>query len=269
MKTKISLLTLLIALLMACKLPKNKVDSKNSSTSLKIENIKWILTSINGKTNLDVSTSEEIYFNLNTTKDRISGYTGCNTFMGSYTLGAQNGLSISQIASTRKMCAENSIPETVIINLFNKVHNFVIIDNKLTFKDVKNNSLASFRKTIVVGENTIREKYWRLKKLDGKAIKMATQQTREIYFTLKRDNTVIGFAGCNAIAGAYNLAEDSSITFFDMATTLKFCSDIVFNESDFLKMFQLANSYKIANDILYIHNAKNKPIAVFEAIYMQ
>jgi len=115
-------------------------------------------------------------------------------------------------------------------------------------------------------EETIVEKYWKLKTLAGTAVKMAPNQTKEIYFMLKLNETrVKGFSGCNSIMGSYKLSKGNRIEFSKMATTKMFCPNV--NEAEFLNIFDLADNYSIKDDVLYLNVGKRAPLAVFEAIY--
>jgi heat shock protein HslJ len=116
--------------------------------------------------------------------------------------------------------------------------------------------------------NSITEKYWKLKTLSGKEIKMDKNQKREIYFTLKTENNkVIGFAGCNNLNGQYSLEKGNRIKFSKMATTQMFCPNT--NEPAFLKALNLVDNYTIKEDILSLNIGKKAPLAVFEAVYLK
>lgn len=127
--------------------------------------------------------------------------------------------------------------------------------------------LAIFKK-VQKPTDGITEKYWKLKTLEGKEVKMAKNQEREVYFMLKNDdNRVTGFAGCNIIMGTYSLEDGNRIRFSQMATTLMACPDVDFNESEFLKIFELADNYRITGDKLELNVGRRAPLAVFEAVY--
>ena len=117
--------------------------------------------------------------------------------------------------------------------------------------------------------DTITEKYWKLKTLNGREVTMVENQTRETFFILKsEDNRLKGFAGCNTFGGTFILEKGNSIRFTNLLSTLMACTDVDVNETEFLKIFNLADSYTIKDDVLSLNIGKRAPLAVFEAVYM-
>lgn len=117
-------------------------------------------------------------------------------------------------------------------------------------------------------DQVITEKYWKLITLEGQDVTMAKNQERETFFMLKaEDNTVNGFAGCNNIMGEFLLEDGNRIRFTNMATTLMMCPDVDMNESDFMKVFELADNYTLYNDTLALNVGRRAPLARFVAVY--
>jgi len=276
MKTKTTIILLTALTVLSCNSGKktnsetSKADSEktHSVQEVSIENTKWTITTFEGKNMSDRDKNkQEIYFILDSETNRINGNSGCNTFMGTYTMEEGNRISFSKLASTRMMCPDAKINESEILNIFETADNFTISGNTLTLNKAKRAPLAEFKKAEKVNA-PITEKYWKLKTLEGKAVTMADNQEREIYFMLKTNkNRVTGFAGCNTISGEYALEKGNRIRFKNMATTLKICPDVSFNEAEFLKVFELAGNYTIKDDVLSLNVGKRAPLAVFEAVY--
>lgn len=269
-------LAIIALTIMSCNTGK-KSNSDNSETTTdstnevaSIENTKWVITTLEGK---DTSGWEKdgqaIYFTLNPEGNRVNGYSGCNTFMGTYKIDQGNRISFSQMASTRMACPADDINESEILSIFENADNFTVSDGKLSLNKAKRAPLAVFKKGAMdENSNPIVEKYWKLKTLEGQDIVMADNQEREIYFTLKsEDNRVTGFAGCNTISGEYTLEEGNRIRFKNMLTTLKACPEVDVNESEFLQIFELADNYTIVDDVLSLNVGRRAPLAVFEAVY--
>ncbi|WP_373943442.1 META domain-containing protein [Polaribacter sejongensis] len=111
------------------------------------------------------------------------------------------------------------------------------------------------------------EKHWQLKTLEGQEVAKADNLEREIFITLNTDtNSVTGFTGCNTISGEFILKEGNRIEFKKMLTTLKMCPDTAVNESELLKIFEIADNYTIKDNILSLNVGRRAPLAVFEAI---
>jgi len=270
MKIKITTLALIAISIMSCNSSKN--TNSTATESMKdgaIENKQWTLAVLEGIEVHKLNESDQdIHFTLNPKDNRVNGFSGCNTFMGTYTLEKGNRIKFSKMASTRRACPEADINESEVLNIFELADNFTLKDGKLMLNVAKRAPLAVFKKSDMKGE-PITEKYWKLKNLEGQDIKMADNQEREIYFTLKtNENRVTGFAGCNTFTGEYKLEKGNRIRFSKMATTLMMCPDVDVNESEFLKVFELADNYTINGDVLSLNVGRRAPLAVFEAIYM-
>lgn len=122
---------------------------------------------------------------------------------------------------------------------------------------------CSSTKTAVDG---IEGRTWKLKTLEGKEMSDLNLQ-KDVYFMLNsKENRVSGFAGCNSMMGGYTLQEGNRIRFTQMGSTKMACPDVTFSESDFLKVFELADNYTINNNELSLNVGRRAPLAVFEAV---
>lgn len=276
MNIKIATITFIALTVMSCNTGKgttsesseNNTEGANTNDVQSIENTKWIISTLEGQDMTDYQNTDQIiHFTLNSENNRVSGFSGCNTFMGTYKLEDGNRISFSQMGSTRMACPESEINEVQILSIFENADNFTISDGELALNKAKRAPLAVFKKG-EMNHPPVVEKYWKLKTLEGKDVKMADNQEREIFFTLKsQDNRVTGFTGCNSISGEYTLEKGNRIRFRQMATTMKMCPDVNVNESEFLKIFELADNYTINDDELRLNVGRRVALAVFEAVY--
>ncbi len=157
-----------------------------------------------------------------------------------------------------------------------KIADFVILDkNPLTsdpmeLKEIKVIETIKAGKTIysVNEKEGIVNKYWKLKTLEGKPVKMSANQDIKQYFILNQDGTMNGFTGCNQINGEYKLENGNRIRFKEnMAVTLKACPDKDLSELDFLEVFKLADNYTMDGNTLSLNVGRRTLLAIFEAVY--
>ncbi len=229
-----------------------------------IENVRWSLIefdvkpvpeSINGKVHLLLSKEDK----------KLTGSDGCNRLIGNYKISNKLQISFSDIASTRMLCNNQGWNEMEFNQTLETVNNFTISGDKLMLNTGKRAPLAVFAK---VKEDGITNKYWKLKKLEGKEIEMATNQERDQYFIIRDDATITGFTGCNQFSGNYTLEKEKlRIRFGNVLSTLRACPDVEVNESEFLKVFEMTDNYTINGDNLMLNIGRRAPLAEFEAIY--
>lgn len=244
----------------------NTMENPSTTSNTEITSSYWKLETLEGKA---VSTLQEnekdVGFTLNDKENRISGFAGCNNFFGTYKLEDGNRISFSSLGATKMACPSAAFNEQEFLDIFGLVDNYRITGDRLELNVGRRAPLAIFKR---VANEPIAEKYWKLKTLEGKDVKMAENQEKEIYFMLKTDeNRVTGFAGCNTILGSYTLEEGNRIRFSNMGSTMMACPDVAVNESDFLKIFELADNYTINGDELTLNVGRRAPLAVFEAVY--
>lgn len=252
---------------MSCATTEKQNNTEPQNPQQEVTNTTWELIELEGK-QIDQSQMEgkKIQITLNQADQKIIGFAGCNHFNGSYNLDDGYRLNFSKIASTKMACPKSEINESQFLEILNMTDNFRVQNEKLFLNVGKRAPLAVFRK--VDSQEKIVEKYWKLIKLEGQDIKMADNQEREIYFRLKSDDqTITGFAGCNTMFGEYKLMDGNRIKFSKLGVTMKLCPDVDVNESEFLKIFELADNYTINNDRLSLNVGKRAPLAVFEAVY--
>lgn len=222
----------------------------------------WELSIINGT---QVNSYRPIYLNL-TADNKVNGFIGCNNLTGAYRIENGSEILFHDLGITRMACPETEMAlEEQVLEVLSTIDNFAIVDEKLILKIGDKESLATFCK---MNNNEIVNKYWKLVKLEGASIQMDENQEREQYFMLRNDGNLIGFAGCNQFYGQYELKEGNKISIKkNMAMTLMACPDLNFDESAFLKIFDLADNYTLNGDTLSLNVGKRAPLAVFKAVY--
>lgn len=271
---KLHLVTFVLAALVlnSCGPAKNKeiMESIDTAFSQIPTETFWQLQTLEGKDFSNFTNNgQNVGFTLHEKDNKISGFAGCNNFFGTYKFEHGNRISFSSMGATKMACPDVAFNEHEFLNIFGLADNYTLNGNTLSLNVGRRAPLAIFKK-VEKSNDGITEKYWKLKTLEGKEVKMSKNQEREVFFTLKnKDNRVTGFAGCNTLMGTYSLEEGNRIRFSKMATTLMACPDIDFNESEYLKVFELADNYRITGDILELNVGRRAPLAVFEAVYFK
>ena len=120
------------------------------------------------------------------------------------------------------------------------------------------NACGNAKKTNV----QLADKYWKLTELNGTPVE-AGQSAKEPHIILDNQNLRLsGNAGCNVIAGAYQLTKPGKITFLPIAATQMMCLNMEI-ENQFLKVFESVEGYTIHGDVLTFIDAKRTPLARF------
>lgn len=220
----------------------------------------WELTTLDGK---KVSAEKPVYLQLGA-DNTVSGFVGCNSVSGTYSVQNAYQIKFSNLATTRATCQDQSL-ENDLLQTLNTVNFFTVKDGQLMVTIGRRAPMALFTK---VNKPEVVNKYWKLVELDGKKVQMAANQEREQYFILRNDGSFNGFGGCNLFGGTYQLLSGNRIKFEqNMAATLRACPDVSVNETEMFQVFLQANNYTLSNGKLYLNVGNRMPLAVFEAVY--
>lgn len=120
------------------KIELSKVSVEKPDVTL--ANTYWKAITINAQT-VNVRTKEPF---IQFDKDyRVNGFLGCNNFSGSYST-EQHTITLSQLASTKKMCSENMDQEAAMSNVLNNTSKWEITGESLKLKNNSGNTLATF-----------------------------------------------------------------------------------------------------------------------------
>ena len=171
----------------------------------------------------------------------------------------------------------NEAGSSITLNTENedaKHNQYLVGENRLIKLDAEGNKIDSkFAEMYVLTKNgfdqTITDKYWKLIELNGQKIPAPEVGGREAHFILSADgNRIHGNGGCNVFNGSYDLMEGNRIQFSKMATTMMACLNVPY-ESEYLKVFEMADNYTIQGETLSLNKAKMAPLARFEVVYLK
>lgn len=114
---------------------------------------------------------------------------------------------------------------------------------------------------------TLTDTYWKLVELEGQTVETADGQ-REMKFTLRGENKVTGYGGCNSFFGSYTY-DENTLSFSQLAATKMFCADTTEMENMFMKSLAEVSGYKINGQILHLSDDDGKLRARLQAVYLK
>jgi len=145
---------------------------------------------------------EKIYLTFDETKNRVSGFAGCNNFSGAYTVDG-NSLKIGEMVSTKMHCKRFMDVEQNVLKALGQVSSFSIKDNVLNLKNESSNLLEAKKQVV----NKLVQ--------DSEYIIEYVAATRGVYYsTTIKDNTVShqNKRGIDPVSRACNKDEIDSIS---------------------------------------------------------
>jgi len=121
-------------------------------------------------------------------------------------------------------------------------------------------------KTKEIAKVELKNSKWRLVKLNGKTIEKSKDTKREFGITFNTDGRFSAFAGCNNMAGSYELKEEvTRISFSKVVSTMMACEDML-TEQEFAKVLEIVDNYNFDGKILKLNKARMAPLAELEII---
>ncbi|TNE70901.1 META domain-containing protein [bacterium] len=109
---------------------------------LSIEAGKWELTEFMGNS-FEIK-DKKITIEFSVTENSVFGFSGCNTFRGSYKTGEGNRIELSQLASTKRACLDMEM-ESRFLEMLQKVDNYSIKDSVLSLNKARMTPFARFQ----------------------------------------------------------------------------------------------------------------------------
>ncbi|MEJ6792089.1 MAG: META domain-containing protein [Lacinutrix sp.] len=141
---KTTTLLLFTIILNACGSSKASTDIKNNSMTQQTNpNGEYTISTLySNKTNI-----ENLTLNFDNKTKRVSGFSGCNTFFGNYTLEGST-ITFKSMASTKKYCMEDeNKAERAIMKALNETNGFKISGNNITLLNNKTELLSANKTT--------------------------------------------------------------------------------------------------------------------------
>ncbi|MDZ7614301.1 MAG: copper resistance protein NlpE N-terminal domain-containing protein [Flavobacteriaceae bacterium] len=119
-------------------------------------------------------------------------------------------------------------------------------------------------------DQKITDKYWKLVELRGQKNSHSGNRSQRgsFCFELLKAARIHGNGGCNVFNGTYELTEGNRIQFSKMASTMMACPNDT-TETEFMKIFEMADNYSIQGETLSLNKARMAPLAKFEVVYLK
>lgn len=214
----------------------------------------WVLEKLNGNA---VTQSLKPNLNIHLQEKKINGIGGCNNYFGAITQLSQNEIQFDNIGATRKMCMEDNV-EALYFKTLSEVRKFKINEEKLILFDASGKETLVFSSKPLV--DTRLQDVWKAVRIDGKAIKKKTD------IPLLRINltemSINGNDSCNDYFADIEELNEEKITFGDIATTAKLCSEMEtahrYNEA-----IGKVASYKLDNAYLLLYDVEGNEVLAF------
>ncbi len=133
----LSLILCITILLTCCNSTKN---SKQKDTNYTLQG-EYDIISINSTP----LSNKQLTINFNDSQKTVSGYSGCNTFTGNYTIN-ENTLHFSKIAYTKKFCPEAIKIEEKVIKTFSFIETVNYKNKQVLLQGKGDNALMTLEK---------------------------------------------------------------------------------------------------------------------------
>jgi len=109
--------------------------TKEATSNEPITEKYWKLITLEGQqVTMGADQEREIFFMLKNKDKRLTGFGGCNSLNGEYTLEEGNRITFSNVATTLRACAELPVKEHGFLEVFNLADNYTIVGDTLSLK---------------------------------------------------------------------------------------------------------------------------------------
>jgi heat shock protein HslJ len=227
-------------------------------TKSAVEGGSWRLVSLPGQTPATLATLERGVI-ARFEGGRVTGFAGCNTFTGSYTIAEQR-LSVGVLAGTMMACPEPAMSvERAFHSALTGTLSYAIDGDRLTLTADSGAQLTFAKQSAetpaggtwdVTGYNNGRQAV--VSPMAGTSVTVAFA-----------DGMVTGSAGCNTFRATY-YTDGSRIAIGPAVTTRKMCEEAVMTqEREFLKALASASTWSIdSGGLLHLHRPDEERVLV-------
>ncbi len=224
-----------------------------TTTAATLEGTPWRLISLPGQLPATLDTLKQPA-SVRFDSGKVTGFNGCNTLMGSYTLNG-NQIELGALAVTRMACIEpNSTIESTFNKMFTGTLSYLVMGNRLNLATASGTVLGFERETPVKLTGT-----WNVTGFNNSREAVVSPiDSSKITLTFE-NGTVSGGAGCNRFHASYT-ENGNRIKIGPIAATNMMCVDknVMTQEQNFLKALQSVVGWSVQGAQLEMHREDNQ-----------
>ena len=218
----------------------------------------WSLILLNGHS-LVPGSHIEIQFD----RDTLSGFSGCNSYGGSYQAGGNHLLAVDEIASTAMACLT---PEGIneqegeYLQALQKASTFLVSGNHLEISDSNGNLLLVFQHQTAepaLQMDSLIGSGWQVFNVNGESLIPGSQITMQFI----QPGMVRGFGGCRTYQAEFNETEQG-VGFTSISMGEEDCKqeDLLIQEQDFTDFFTWADHFELVGENLILFTQRGEEI---------
>ncbi|MBO9650500.1 MAG: META domain-containing protein [Variovorax sp.] len=221
-----------------------------SAAAAGIEGPTWALTNVQGlDTSLLPSGPQAVTARFE--GGRVSGFSGCNRFFGSYNLKQPDRLVIGRLAGSMMMCDGNAMKvEGAVHKAMAGTFRPVLSGDSLTLMSARGEPVMTFKaepKPSLIG---LRSNVTGFNNGRQAVVSPMIDTTISLSFG---EGVVRGFAGCNTFQATYTV-DGNRIAVGPIATTRRTCADAVMEqERQFLAALKSTTTWAFSGALLDMH----------------
>jgi heat shock protein HslJ len=132
-----------VLLLAGCTHDRPETAGQTPASTAQLLNNYWKLTRLGDQVITTPQETREVHFVLHSENQRVTGFSGCNSLMGSYVLDG-NELKFDQVGGTLMACTGDMALEREFLAMFGDVSRWQIEGETLELQDAGGKPLAVF-----------------------------------------------------------------------------------------------------------------------------
>jgi heat shock protein HslJ len=226
-----------------------------------LENATWLLTTLPGQS-LPVAQGRNNAVTVSFEAGRVHGFSGCNQFMGSYSLDGER-LVLGMLGGTMMACPEPAMSvESRFLKAFSGTLNVAVAANSMTLKPANGGEALQFERA---PPPRLEGVLWEVTGYNNGRQAVVSPKTGTRLTLTFRDGEVSGSSGCNRFHGSFT-AEGDALKVGPLGTTRKACDDpVMAQEREFLRALESATTWAIVRGMLDVHGAGGERVLTADA----